>query len=94
MRVFLKFLQPFSSRFKDVELFFSPVEGKITFETFINRLRQEYPQIHGELCSEDGKLQDHVLCVLNDEVIPLDELVRKQLVDGDVITFGYAIGGG
>ncbi len=94
VRVFLKFLQPFSLYFEDTTITLPKASSNLTFKAFIDHLRKELPELYHEICDNHGNVQAHVLCLLNDKIFPLTELMERPLTDGDVITFGYAIGGG
>ncbi len=94
MKLVIKFFQPFSHHFQDTVITLPGTHDFFTFKDFVKHLNGAWPKLYEEICDENGNVQDHVLCVLNGEMLPLEDLMERVLVDGDVISFGYAIGGG
>jgi sulfur carrier protein ThiS len=54
----------------------------------------ELPQLRYHLTLESGDLRPHVLCIVNGESVPRDEIAATTLADGDEIWIHQAISGG
>ena len=52
------------------------------------------PRLRHHLALESGELRPHVLCILNGESVPRDEVYRRELRDGDELWIHQAISGG
>jgi len=54
----------------------------------------ELPQLRYHLALESGDLRPHVLCIVNGESVPRDEVAKTRLAEGDEIWIHQAISGG
>jgi sulfur carrier protein ThiS len=54
----------------------------------------ELPHLRDHLTLESGELRPHVLCILNGESVPRDEVAGTRLAEGDEIWIHQAISGG
>jgi sulfur carrier protein ThiS len=54
----------------------------------------ELPNLRHHIALESGELRPHVLCILNDESVPRDEVATTKLAAGDEIWIHQAISGG
>ena len=54
----------------------------------------ELPRLRYHLTLESGELRPHVLCILNGESVPRDEVDTTTLSEGDEIWVHQAISGG
>jgi len=54
----------------------------------------ELPQLRYHLTLESGDLRPHVLCIVNGEAVPRDEIAATKLAPGDEIWIHQAISGG
>ena len=55
---------------------------------------EELPRLRHHIALESGELRPHVLCILNGESVPREELGKTELADGDEIWIHQAISGG
>jgi len=55
---------------------------------------QALPALRYQLAQESGELRPHVLCIVNGEAVPRDEVATTKLADGDEIWIHQAISGG
>lgn len=95
LRVFIKFLPPFSYKYEDIALEFPDDRDKeITIKDLFGRLKMEFPSVYAEVCTSNDTVHEYVLCVINDRIMPHEELHNITLSNSDTITLGYAIGGG
>ena len=54
----------------------------------------ELPRLRHHIALESGDLRPHVLCILNGESVPREELAETELAEGDEIWIHQAISGG
>ncbi|MHC4960315.1 MAG: MoaD/ThiS family protein [Planctomycetota bacterium] len=54
----------------------------------------EVPRLRYHIALESGDLRPHVLCILNSESVPRDEVATTGLAEGDEIWIHQAISGG
>jgi sulfur carrier protein ThiS len=52
------------------------------------------PNLRQHLLQKNGSLRPHVLCLVNDQVVPRGGLSKRALVDGDEVLIHQAISGG
>jgi len=52
------------------------------------------PNLRHHLAQDSGELRPHVLCVVNGEAVPREEVAGRKLQDGDEILIHQAISGG
>jgi len=52
------------------------------------------PQLRYHLTLDSGDLRPHVLCIVNGESVPQDEVAATRLAEGDEIWIHQAISGG
>ena len=52
------------------------------------------PRLRHHIAHESGELRPHVLCILNGESVPRDDVPTTKLADGDEIWIHQAISGG
>ncbi|MEE8104077.1 MAG: MoaD/ThiS family protein [Planctomycetota bacterium] len=54
----------------------------------------ELPQLRYHLTLDSGELRPHVLCIVNGESVPRDDVADTQLKEGDEVWIHQAISGG
>ena len=54
----------------------------------------ELPRLRYHIALESGELRPHVLCIVNDESVPRDDVATTRLAEGDEIWIHQAISGG
>lgn len=54
----------------------------------------ELPRLRYHLMLESGELRPHVLCIVNGEAVPRDEVAATRLAEGDEVWIHQAISGG
>ena len=54
----------------------------------------ELPQLRYHLTLDSGELRPHVICIVNGESVPRDDVADTQLKEGDEVWIHQAISGG
>ena len=54
----------------------------------------ELPQLRYHLTLDSGELRPHVLCIVNGESVPRDDVAETELKEGDEVWIHQAISGG
>jgi molybdopterin converting factor small subunit len=55
---------------------------------------EKTPVLRHHMTLDSGELRPHILCILNDETLPREEVRSTTLADGDEILIHQAISGG
>ena len=70
-----------------------PVSGATLGEA-LEAAYRAHPRLRHHLAQDSGELRPHVLCLLNGENVPRDEIATTPLHDGDELLLHQAISGG
>ncbi len=69
------------------------VSGTTLLEA-LEKAFEAHPNLRYHLTQDTGELRPHVLCLVNGENVPRDELASTPLQEGDEILIHQAISGG
>ena len=65
-----------------------------TLREALDAAYEELPRLRYHIALESGDLRPHVLCIVNGESVPREEIKETKLADGDEIWIHQAISGG
>ena len=69
------------------------VSGRTVAEA-LDDAYEKLPQLRYHIALESGDLRPHVICIVNDESVPREELATTGLADGDELWIHQALSGG
>ncbi|MHA2102891.1 MAG: MoaD/ThiS family protein [Candidatus Hodarchaeales archaeon] len=94
MKINVKFIPPLDKMIEKSEKNLVIKTSRQTLLQLFQYLSDHYPRIHEIVCTSDNKLNQGIICVLNNELVIASELEKKILSNNDEIVFSIAIAGG
>ena len=94
MKINVRFIPPLDKMTEKQEKDLAIETSRQTLLQLFEYISESYPKIHEIICTRDNKLNQGIICVLNNELVFSNELEKIYLTDNDEIAFSIAIAGG
>ncbi len=94
MKINVRFIPPLDKMTEKQEKKLMIETSRRTLLELFQQISESYPKIHEIICTRDNKLNQGIICVLNNELVFSNELGKTKLTDNDEIVFSIAIAGG
>lgn len=94
MKINVRFIPPLDKMREKQEKDLTIETSRQTLLQLFDQISVSHPKIHEIICTIDNKLNQGIICVLNNELVFSNDLGKISLTDNDEIVFSIAIAGG